>query len=130
MTNLDKSILVQVAYKGIIELIKSEKIMPINEVIESHVWKHYQMLTGLIERAQNGKELFNSDISTLEGLIYSSTLDDDNKEIALQALDSISNQADYDTLKERLEANQLPDTDNLTGKTQFKLNQELKKQGK
>lgn len=116
------SILMQVAYKGVIELAKTNKgfwyfvlkklgiIKPItNQQIKEGTEQHYQMLTGLIERAQNPKaenELSNSDISLLEGLIDTSTLSEEAREKYRGWIVNIQTKEVYYQYKEKLEANQ------------------------
>lgn len=104
------SILMQVAYKGVIELLKTDKLsISGRENIEESVQNHYQMLTGLIERAQKGEpvqELSNSDISLLEGLIDTSTLGEVEVNAARHWIEDMTTHQDYEKLKIRLEANQ------------------------
>ena len=113
MTDTEKSILVQVSYKGCIEMRKVSTERITDEEFENEVWKDYQMLVKLIHKAQQTtvqdtieNELTNSEISLLERLIDSSTLDGNNRGIAQLAIDNAHTKQDYDNIKEGLLRNQ------------------------
>lgn len=136
MDNTSKSILMQVSFKAQIEREKRGwfeffKKKLTRKEFEDSMQKDYDSLYRLIIGVQQSDELAsNNDISTLEALIDSSTLDHDQRAETTLELTSTLTHGRYIKLRDGLLMNQLPATDDLTGKTQFKLNKELKKQNK
>lgn len=131
MDNTSKSILMQVGFKGAIELAKHGKANPHIKGLEETTLAHYQMLTSLINKAIKTDELAqNSDIETLERLIDSSTLDSDQRVKVTATLTPELTYGNYIEIRNKLLLNQLPATDSPGGKTQFAINQALKKEGK
>lgn len=106
MDTRTKEILVQVSYKGIIELCKdapSEKRT--DDFVKVAIWKHYEMLIELINRAIDDS-VSNDHIMLLERLIDNSTLDSDQR---VQATSTLTPTPSYDKfvqIRDRLLANQ------------------------
>lgn len=129
MDNTSKSIILQVAYKGNIELLKdpNRKVVSPKE-FEDKVWEHYLILERLIERAIN-PYVGESELFYAENLIGTSTLDENQKQEAESWLTDKLKWEDYWKLVGRLKINQLDGVD-LPSASQTKLNEGLKSKGK
>jgi len=133
MDNTGKSILLQVSYKGVIELVKTGQINypkgnQNNEFMED-IWQHYLMLTELIERAIDDT-VSNDHIMLLERLIDSSTLDSDQR---VQATSTLTPTPSYDKfvqIRDRLLQNQQDQINDIGAGNQTDIKKKLKKEVK
>lgn len=131
MDNTGKAILMQVAYKGVIELAKKSTATneKIDEVLEARIWTHYQMLERLIEKAISPYAT-NEDLTELENLVNTSTLDEDQRIEAEDVIVSQMSKSNYEILRTKLLENQLSVTDRHGSVKQVDLVEDLKKKDK
>lgn len=104
------SIIMQVCYKKQSDM-QDTRMIAKNTLLSQQEFSDainndYQMLTGLIERAQKVDELSNLDREKLEKLILSSTLDTTGREAANKAIQEVSTMGGYRIIKAKLLLNQ------------------------